>query len=227
MAKVKLGSNITDIRNSVGGHVFLKGRGGAVVRTSVAQQRTRTFFRAYMGSFFAITSQTWRTLTAGQRNAWNNAVEQWLSTDIFGDSIRPSGSNLFNRLNWWLSFEGLSMLTIPPLPVKLPVFNTVSFVISATTSSLVITTTFTGTTANTTVAAFATYGFSKGVSIPPDKFCYTGGGNFFGTSANLYATYLLGHATPLVGSRVFIKLVVISTLTGQVSAPVYASAIVT
>src|SRR5690606_4000781 len=99
MAKIKFGMMMTDARGKLGGQVFSKNRGGAYVRTKVTPSNPQTLAQTIVRTNLGNISQLWNSLTTDQIAGWNSAVENWKSTDIFGDIKIPSGKNLFTKLN--------------------------------------------------------------------------------------------------------------------------------
>jgi len=99
MAKVKFSALISDMRNKLNGSVFSKNRAGSYLRNKVTPSNPSTPSQALVRSILGTLASTWRTLTDPQRDAWNAAVESWLTTDIFGDTVTPSGFGLYVRLN--------------------------------------------------------------------------------------------------------------------------------
>jgi len=114
MAKIKFGMIVTDGRGKLGGQVFSKNRSGAYIRTKVTPTNPQTAAQTNVRQSFATLSQAWSTLTASEISAWNGAVKDWATTDIFGDLKNPTGKNLYLRLNQNLSLAGISGLTLPP-----------------------------------------------------------------------------------------------------------------
>jgi hypothetical protein len=128
MAKVKFGAMMTDARGKLGGHVFSKNRGGAYLRTKVTPSNPQTEAQVSQRALLSQFSQNWRTLTEAQRLAWSAVVPQYATTNVFGDLVNPSGSNLYTRLNINAAIAGGSAISTPPLPLG-----------TATASNLVVT----------------------------------------------------------------------------------------
>jgi hypothetical protein len=116
MAKVKFGAVVTDMRNKVGSQVFSKNRYGAYTRSFKAHLTSATPAQAVTKARLVNFSQAWRGLTEAQRLAWNNAVQSFLSTDVFGSKQRPSGFDLYVKLNCNLDQIGVAPLLYPPIP---------------------------------------------------------------------------------------------------------------
>ena len=114
--RVKYGSIVTDGSGKLGGHVASKGRSGSVIRTKVTgtnpQTPTQNSTRALLGSLAA----GWSSLTDAQRQSFDNAVDKFKSTDIFGDVHNPSGYNLYIKLNFNAISAGFALMSSAPEP---------------------------------------------------------------------------------------------------------------
>jgi hypothetical protein len=137
--KAKFGAIVVDGRGKIGGHVMSKNRAGAYMRTKVTPVNPNTSFQASVRNRLASISSAWRGLTQVQRDAWNQAVNEFKRTDIFGDIKNPSGINLYQRLNNILSNVGGSALTTPPLPVSVSTFSALSVVVVTGTPAITLT----------------------------------------------------------------------------------------
>lgn len=115
MTKVKFSALISEMRGKLNGSVFTKNRYGNALRNKVTPVNRRTSYQQAIKQRFTFFSQKWRTLTPDQVNAWNAATEDFKSSNVFGDSIRPTGSNLYCALNANLALIGGTELTDPPL----------------------------------------------------------------------------------------------------------------
>jgi hypothetical protein len=120
MARVKFSALISEMRGKLNGSVFTKNRYGNSLRNKVTPVNRRTSFQATIKTLFTSFNQKWRSLTADQQKAWNAAVEDFKKTNIFGDSYKPSGINLFSELNTNLALIGSAEIDKPPLPVNVP-----------------------------------------------------------------------------------------------------------
>lgn len=114
--KIKFGAFVVDGRGKIGGTVFSKNKGGAYAKNKVTPVNPNTVFQQAVRSVFGFISANWRGLTNAQREAWNNAVNQWQSTNIFADVITPSGKALYQKLNTALVNIGFDPLELPPSP---------------------------------------------------------------------------------------------------------------
>lgn len=99
--KIKWGMMMTDGRGKLGGQVASKNRSGAYVRTKVTPVNPRTSYQSAVRQMLAIVSKSWDTLSENARTSWNAAADSgdWNRNDIFGDSRKPTGKNLFTSIN--------------------------------------------------------------------------------------------------------------------------------
>lgn len=119
MAKIKFGMMMTDARGKLGGQVFSKNRAGSYIRTKVTPSNPQTNYQLAVRSVLGGLSSAWSSLTLEQISAWNAAVKDWQTTDIFGDLKTPSGKNLFVKINVNLNTIGRPPLDLPPAKVDL------------------------------------------------------------------------------------------------------------
>src|SRR6056297_1294291 len=101
--KMKFGALVTDGRGKIGGQVASKNRYGSYLRTKVTPSNPQTASQLNVRSVLAALSSGWRDLTQAQRDGWNAAVLDFQKTNVFGDTITPTGKNLYTRLNAALS----------------------------------------------------------------------------------------------------------------------------
>lgn len=114
--KIKFGAIVTDGRKKLGGHVFSKNRYGNYVRTNGIPTNPQTVFQQQQRARLAIFSEGWSNLTEAQRETWNNTVENFKRTDVFGDLKKPTGKNLYTRLNMELNLTQQNQLDTAPEP---------------------------------------------------------------------------------------------------------------
>jgi hypothetical protein len=124
--KIKWGAIVVDGRNKIGGHVASKNRAGSYLRTKVTPTNPKTAAQTAVRNRLAGISSGWRGLTAAQRTAWNAAVEDFAKTDIFGDLIKPTGANLYQRLNNNLVTCGEAQIADPPQVLAVDAFTSIT-----------------------------------------------------------------------------------------------------
>lgn len=138
MAKIKFGMMMTDARGKLGGQVFSKNRGGAYIRTKVTPSNPQTQAQAQVRSNLATLSSGWNSLTAQQIAQWNGAVNDWTSTDVFGDIKKPTGKNLYVKLNVNLLNSGQPTFANPPAKLDLPALVDIDVDVTTATDTLEI-----------------------------------------------------------------------------------------
>ena len=200
--KLKFGAIVTDGRGKIGGHVASKNRAGAYLRTKVTPSNPNTIAQAQARSILASLSQAWQTLTESQRSGWNDAVKEWGTTDIFGDIKKPSGINLFVKLNANLISVGYPTLSDVPSKMEVP-----SVIISS--ANLIILGDDIGINFNSSDAngfralVRATPTLSNGVSFVKSQFRVIGNEEVFGTNLSIKNAYGAKFGVPLVGANVY------------------------
>ncbi len=225
--KIKFGSTIVEGRGKIGGHVASRNRAGAYLRTKVTPNNPQTVSQAGIRNIFTARTQAWRGLTAAQRLAWNNAVQDFIGTDIFGDSKVLSGFQLFTRLNSNLVFCGQSAITTPPTPATVPTFTTFSAAVVKETDA--VTLTFTPAIGATeSVILSATPGLSQGVTFAKSEYrkidILTSADTSELDATTAYETKF--GAVPAIGKKVFFKAKQIVNASGLASAESICSTIV-
>lgn len=138
MAKIKFGMFMTDARGKVGGQVFSKNRAGAYIRTKVTPSNPQTSAQAQVRSNLATLSTGWNSLTVNQISQWNSSVEDWTSTDVFGDIKKPTGKNLYVKLNLNLLNSGQDVINTPPAKIEIPSLVDVDVDVVTATNTLEI-----------------------------------------------------------------------------------------
>lgn len=138
MAKIKFGMMMTDARGKLGGQVFSKNRGGAYIRTKVTPSNPQTQAQAEVRSNLGGLSASWNGLNPQQIAGWNGAVDDWTSTDVFGDIKKPTGKNLFVKLGLNCLNNGLPVNTSVPEKIILPPLSEVSATLNNVTGALTI-----------------------------------------------------------------------------------------
>lgn len=224
--KAKFGAIVVDGRGKIGGHVASKNRAGSYFRTKVTPVNPQSTRQNTVRSLFTSLSQSFRSLTDAQIAAWNAAVSNFQTTNIFGDLKTPSGFNLYQRLNNNLSRIGEAVIDTPPLPAAVEdiVIGTLTAAAGAGTMSLA----YTAGAAGSVIEVYATPGVSPGISYV--KNLYRRIGQFDSETVspfNAAAAYaLVFGSVPVAGQKVFVKTVAVNSTTGQMGTPQSTSAVV-
>lgn len=224
MAKIKFGMMMTDARGKLGGQVFSKNRSGSFVRTKVTPSNPRTSAQMASRSILGTLSAGWNALTNAQRASWNGAVEAWQKTNVFGDTIKPSGKNLYTALNKNLLQSSQSAISTAPQKVDLPTINTSAVTVTASTGAINLG--IASVPADVVLQVSATPALNAGVSFVKGKqrvIAYLPAGAI--TPATLGAQYADKFGSLAVGANVHFVLRYIGD-NGQASVPVSIKAVV-
>lgn len=205
MAKIKFGMMMTDARGKLGGQVFSKNRAGAYIRTKVTPVNPQTSAQARVRSNLALYSSAWNNLTDAQRQSFNASVEAWQTTDIFGDIKKPSGKNLFTKLNLNLRNSGQAAVSEAPSKVDIPMFLDTSATLSAGADSLTLAGLFPGASGRYQVEA--TPPLNQGVSFAKNRFRVIEYINqTTGTTADVFDSYVAKFGQPASGDNIQFRL---------------------
>lgn len=217
--KVKWGALVVDGRNKIGGQVASKNRAGAYFRNKVTPVNPQSENQVTVRARLAANAQGWRGLTDAQRAAWNAAVSDYKRTDIFGDIRNPSGFNLYVKINNNLDNIGVAGLNLPESPINVSVFDTGALTADESTPSLSLAVTPTTQPTGETIIVFATPAISAGKTFVKNLFRQIA--TFTAATAGAYDltaawTAKFGTLGP-AGSKVFVKVIHVSEITGQAS----------
>lgn len=113
MARIQLGSIVSDIRGKVGDQIYSRNAHGLYVKGYAVPTGEPSIGMIAARSRMAVISGTWRTLTEAQRNQWIVRARDfsYKSKRWNGESI--TGFNLFVRTNMYRSVAGLSLINVP------------------------------------------------------------------------------------------------------------------
>jgi hypothetical protein len=225
--KLKFGAIVVDGRNKIGGHVLSKNRAGAYMRTKVTPVNPRSSYQSNVRERLSAISSAWRGLQATEILAWNAAVDIWKKTDIFGDLKKPSGFNLFQRLNNNILMCLGIQITVPPSPVAISAYHTFAAAIVSATS-IILTWLPDSTIGNDTLIISATPGLSKGISFAKSQFrVIKYAASTDATPYTITTEYIAKFGSvPITGQKVFFKLQVFNGITGQAGVPIICSHVV-
>lgn len=221
--KIKWGMMMTDGRGKLGGQVASKNRAGAYVRTKVTPVNQQSLAQSQVRSSFATISALWRGLTDKNRASWNEAVNNWQKTDIFGDLKTPSGFNLFMRLCTPLqnAFGDVIIGSYAPTPVEMPALKEVTATYTTGTNALDLAT----DVANAldldqyVYNVYATAPQSAGKSFVKNDFRLLGWVEADASSRDITALYEAKFGEIPLNSNIHVRVQALSRATGQLGVP--------
>lgn len=139
MAKAKYSALLSDLRGGLNGSVASRNRYGNYLRTKTTPINRQTTYQTTIRNLFGAVSQAFRDLTTAQIKSWNSAVSNFIGTNVFGDSVTPSGSNLHQAINMNLAVIGESLLTEPPIPTAVNYFTTFTAAVAEGAGTMLLT----------------------------------------------------------------------------------------
>lgn len=228
------GIAITDGRGKIGGTVLSKSKAGATARNKVTPINRRTSAQSTIRAIFTSFSQMFRTLTDAQITAWNAAsASGFTTTNIFGDTIKKSGSMLFTSLNVNLTLAGGTAISDPPnkndSPSGVLALDPTSDVSS---SNIFMNASFIGDTdvvpADNTMVVYATPKLSNGVSFVRSQLRILKSipaSTDTGTE-NLWADYTTKYGSPAVNDNIVFAVQVINTISGIAGTPIQTRVVI-
>ena len=222
MAKIKFGMMMTDARGKLGGQVFSKNRAGAYVRTKVTPANPRTITQMVSRSILGTLSAGWNGLTDAQRASFNNAVNGWQKTNIFGDMVKPTGKNLYTSLNKNLLQANLATVNVAPQKMDLPALSGFSATIDLTNSEIDLG--ISTIPAGVVLQVSATPTLNAGVNYVAGKsrvLLYIPAGAV--DEGDIFDAYVDRFGAPTAGANIHFQLKYIGT-NGQAGVPVSAKA---
>ena len=226
--KVKFsGIAIVDGRNKIGGSVLSRNTFGAYARNKVTPINPSTPAQSAVRAIFADISQAWRDLTEAERDAWNQAVANFIFTDVFGDSLEPTGFNLHQQLNINLAAVALPFITSPPAPADVQSLTNLAVNEAGGGTVLEVDSTE-AIEAGTDFIIKATAGLSAGVSFVKTEFkqiAIAGSALIFPIDITTGYEAVFGSLPPS-GSKLFVEMVGVNNTTGQRGAGIKAFIII-
>lgn len=213
--KIKWGALVVDGRGKLGGHVASQNRGGSYLRTKVTPSNPQSTFQTTVRQLFGSISSGWSGLTQSAIDAWNAAVDDWQTTNIFGDLKKPSGKALYQRLNQQAQIAGFAAIPLPPAKETLPESNVTAVTFGITATEIDATGLYAGTDFN--VLTFSSGPVTQGTTFVKNKMRLinnSDGAAYSPTGA--YASYVSRFGAPVAGDKVFIGYKIVAP-TGQAS----------
>ena len=225
--KANFGSIVVAGRGAIGEKVASRNAYGDFFRARVIPIDNPNAFKTTVRTYFKECSQAWRNLTQSDRTSWNNAVGDFMFTDIFATVRKPSGFNLFMSLGMNRRMCGLAVLSRPPLPSYVPPVVPRNLYVYASASSFIIQVNRL-LSANQRLLIYSTRGYSRGISKFYGSYGFvTALSTYPTTNVSVGVQYVARFSDfPLYLQKISVKLVVVNSVTGLASLPQFISSIV-
>lgn len=98
--------HMSDARGKIAGAVASKNRSGNYFRSKSSPVNPNTEAQQAVRSRFGQWTKAFRNLTPAQIAGWNEGAKSFVSSNVFGDNVLPTGHNLFVALNTNLALVG-------------------------------------------------------------------------------------------------------------------------
>lgn len=228
MAKVKFTGFLADMRGKLNGSVFARNRGGQYVRTKVTPLNPQSIAQVSARNLLTGLAQGFRSLSENEITAWNQAVTQWQTTDIFGDLVSPTGLALYVRLNANIANAGGTAITSPPAPTGAAALITLGLVADVSSDQFDISFTPATVPADHTLYIESTTMLSPGINNANSRFRFIGvAASAAASPVGAIAFQTAKFGSLVAGQKAYVRCKFINKVTGEVSLALKASAIVT
>lgn len=99
MALAKYGGIISELRGKEAGVIFSRNAYGSYMKQKVSPVNPQTQNQLSQRTLMGNLAQVWATLTAGQKDSWDNLGSQVTRVNRFGDTTYYTGFSIFMKLN--------------------------------------------------------------------------------------------------------------------------------
>ena len=226
MAKVVYSPQVGDMRNKTGGAVHTKTRFGSMVRRKVSPTQPRSNYQMNVRASFTALSKLWSDSSMDNyRAAWIALAQSYPVKDVFGQSQKLTGHQMFVRINRNLDASDTPRILIPPASLSAPYPGTIT--LAKAGGPPITTLTYAQATLNTPaekILVYATPGISHGVQNPGSRYRLllnipdSGGGPW-----DILPQYIAKFGAPIIGRTIFVKASMITRATGATSLASSAS----
>jgi hypothetical protein len=212
---------------SIGGIVYSRNANGAYTRARATPIHPNTPRQSAQKAVFGAISRLWRTLDSIQKNSYVVYAPQFPYVDSIGQVKKYTSFQLFSKVNNLMLKYGSPIIGLMVAPVQLDGCFGINFTSFVASTSLLLNIEFTngGIVPNDTFCiidatrVYPSDGYSP--KNPDFKFINR---NFQGDNpsiVNLFNFYVAIFGELNVGDTLFFRTRLVSTITGQVSVPLY------
>jgi hypothetical protein len=209
----------------IGSSVAAKGRGASYFRLKTKPHNPNSSNQSTSRTNMRINAQAWKALTQTQINSWNAAAPNFPRRNKLGNLIIISGFNLFCGCNNTLRAIGATVITTAPTPTT--VLTPLGVAVTYAATVITVTWTSGAIPASTSYMLWATPGLSAGKSYVKSQYRFIEAIAAAATSPQVVTTaYAARFGQAAVGSKVFVYLKSVGTLTGLTAKSAVTSVIV-
>lgn len=216
MATISFGGGVSEIRGSVNGTTFSRNANGAIMRNRTTPINGRTAKQVAVRGALASIASGWRSLTDVQRQSWIDGAPNYPYTNRLGQPSQYTGQQLYMKLNQSLAQIGAGPLVTCPLPVGLD-NSTLTTVVFDDTPAFEFT--WAGSLgATNSLQVFCSGPVSTGVmriNSTSLKLVGTYDAADAATGVDITSDYVALFGNPTAGTKVFVRIEIVSGITGQ------------
>lgn len=218
--------NYSNLRGSIGGVTYSQNASGAYARVRKSPVNRNTQGQQIARNNFSTISGAFRLLTLEERQTFEDMRDFYTRKDGIGNTVRPTASQLFARINGKLLqndvIDSTDLVKICPAPVE--VLNTKELVASHSPLALGVTITFANGSSivpdDCILVLSATPAISAGITRVPDgtfkKIGVFDAGTDF-TNLNVQSEYDAVFVNDWTTGATHMQAILVSKLTGQES----------
>ena len=236
MAKILTGGGVSAIRGSIGGSVFSVNANGSYVRNrgNVANRNTES--QQLVRARLSAVAMAWRNLTEAQRQQWVTLALEYTYTDNLGISSKLTGFQLFQKFNQSLNQAGLATLSNAPILQTLQAIEVVTASFDISSAILGISLLFLPNEdrivpENCSLIVEATASLSSGVWRPKRpqfrQIAVLPESTDMATAFAIPNYLTIFGSYPAVGDNYFVRLSLVSELSGERTTPIFVKGTVT
>lgn len=214
-----------EMSGSAKGVTAAKTRGRKYIRNRGYGNGRRTSYQSTVKGIFKQLAQSWKHLTAAQIAAWNNLANSQGGRSILGSSVRISGLNLYQRLNFWVIRCGGTALSNPPALEGCDAPAAATVVLTADEFTFTLNS-IPESVANLKLVIEASSPKSAGISNAYDKTtAFADPFSVVSTAIDIKSAFDSKNGAPSVGTpKVFLRYYYVNTSTGEKSADILMEA---
>jgi hypothetical protein len=234
MGTIKFGGGVVDIRGSIGGTVYSRNANGAYARNRTKPYNPNTASQQDARNTFGSIARTWKTLTEAQQKSFIDQTAAYPYVNRLGESSTLTGFQLFQKVNAQLSLLGQPIISFMIAPVPLPSTSFLQILtLVKSPAAFTFNAQFAGVAevpADTVLVVEATRPLSNGTYRPKRQdfkqlLVIEAGTNVAAESISSAYANVYG-AIGDVGNFIYIRLFLVSLLTGQTTNPQETSKVI-
>lgn len=215
MAQLQLTALNGGMKGKIAGTIFQFNKTKQIMRTRRSKTGRDSAFWNKSRYRMATLTSTWKSISEEDRDVWKAYTSEYPAYDKFGNQVQLSGYQLYLKLNGPLVNRGFFPLTVPALPATFPATSFIRFSPHSTVE--LYTEINPEMPANFEISLFVSPPYGQGRTSLPNQWLYCGVIEPAGTNSNnLLDIWITKYGSVVEFSKVWVKAVILSQLTGEV-----------